>query len=102
MAKNTGFIDYPKIPGFIGYRIFLNDFNAWDGITTIEHSYKKPINLEAMFRRVVKIVRKYKLMEDVKGFALLNIDPSEELYLWRELTPHAPEWKFMTGRKEAE
>ena len=96
MTKNTGFIGYPKIPGFIGYRIFLND----DSI--IEHTYKKTINLDAMFRRVVKVVRKFKLMEDVKGYALLNIDPSEEMYMWRELTPHGAEWKFTIGRKEEE
>ena len=91
-----------KITGFIGYRIFLNDLNAWDGITTIEHSYKRPVSLDAISHRIVKFVRKYKLMEDVKGYALLNIDPREELYLWRESTPDGAEWKFMFGRKEEE
>lgn len=85
-----------KNVGFIGYRIFLND----DSI--IEHTYKRPISLEPMFRRVANFVRQNKLMADVEGFALLNIDPGEELCLWRELTPHRPEWKFAIGRKEEE
>lgn len=91
-----------KIKGFNSYRIFLKDLNVWDGITTIEHSYKRPVSLDAMFRRVAKIVRKYKLTENVKGFALLNIDPREELYFWRESTPEDVVWKFKTGRKEEE
>ena len=82
--------------GYNGYRIFLND----DSI--IEHSYKKPVSLDAISHRIVKFVRKNKLMEDVEGYALLNVDPREELYLWREFTPHGAEWKFTIGRKEEE
>ena len=85
-----------KNVGFIGYRIFLND----DSI--IEHTYKRPISLDSMLRRVANFVRQNKMFGDVEGFALLNIDPCEELYLWRELTSHRAEWKFSTGREEKE
>ena len=93
MTKNTG---------FIGYRIFLSDLSAWDGITTIERSFKKPISLDEISHRIVKFVRQNKLMEDVEGYKLINVDSREDLYLWRELTSHRAEWKFSTRREEEE
>lgn len=82
--------------GYNGYRIMLKD----DSI--IEHLYKKPIGLNAMSRRVVKFVKRHELKEDLSGYELLNMDPEEDIRMYREETPYGEHWRVELGRKEAE
>ena len=92
MTKNTG---------YIGYRIFLSDLNDLN-MDIIEKVFKKPVSLNEISHRIVKFVRQNNLMEDVEGYKLINVDSREDLYLWRELTSHRAEWKFLTRREEEE